>query len=215
MSDFTLFRTFTDLDSARTTVDVLTAAGVAVQIDDTRQLFSNVLQQTPTLPEMRVLILVAELPRASALLEARAAQAGDMPADHYLAQFSDTELLDLVAKPDEWSAHDHRWAQQLLAARGRALRPAEVLALRQVRTEQLAMPKSLPTRWLVIGWTAAMLGGLLGVIIGWNFYAATTTLPEGRRVPTYAPAGRNQGLWMMGVGAIMFVLGVALRVLED
>jgi len=212
MSDFTLFKTFTDSESAQATVDTLSAAGIVVQIDDTRLLYSNALQQVATLPEVRVLVPVTELPRANALLEAEAAEAAeDIPEDHYLHQFTDSELLDLLSKPDEWSAHDYVWAQQLLAARGRPLRPAEVQALRFVRTEQLATYKSLPTGWLVAGWAMAALGGPLGIIVGWYFYTATTTLPNGQRVSTYAPSDQKQGLWMMGLGTVMFLLGITIR----
>lgn len=214
MNDFTLFQTFTDSESARPTIDLLTAAGVAVQIDDTRLLYSNVLQQTPTLPEVRVLVPLTDLARARTLLETSAAEADDMPADHYLREFSDAELVDLVAKPDEWSAHDYVWAQQLLAIRGNSLRPAEVQALRQVRTEQLATHKPLPTVWRIVGWITAVLGGIIGIVIGWNFYASRTTLPDGRSLATYSPADQQQGLWMMGVGTVTFLLGLALKFLS-
>lgn len=212
MNEFTLFKTFTDSDSAQPTLDALTEAGVAVQLDDTRLLYSNVLQQQPALPEVRVLVPTAELARAHALLETQAAS-GDMPDDHYLHQFSDAELLDLVAKPDEWSAHDHLWAQQLLAARGRELSAPEVRALRQVRIDQLATHKPLPTGWLVVGWTAAALGGPLGILVGWNFHASTTLLPDGRKVHTYAPESRKQGLWMMGLGAASSLVGLLYKLL--
>jgi hypothetical protein len=213
MKDFILFQTFTDSESAHPTVELLTSAGVPVHIDDTRLLYANVLQQTPTLPEVRVMIPAQELGRARALLETHATEAGEMPADHYLHGFSDAELIDLVAKPDEWSAHDYVWAQQLLATRGSTLRPAEMQALRQVRVEQLAGYKPLPPIWRTVGWVAAVLGGIVGIAIGWDFYASRTTLPDGRRVATYAPADQQQGLWMMGVGAVTFLLGLAVKYL--
>ncbi len=41
----------------------------------------------------------------------------EIDKSHYLFNFSDEELFDLLAKPDEWSAFDYQLAQKILDKR--------------------------------------------------------------------------------------------------
>ena len=208
MSDFIPFRTFTDAESAADTVAALTAAGVDFQLEDTRNVPRSPLMVDFAQPEVRVVVRRTQLQQANTVLQQEAMDTGPMPADHYLHQFTDDELLNIMSQPHEWNEHDYVWAQRLLLERGHSLRPAEVQALRYSHLEQLAEPKALPRSWQIIGWLAVALGAPLGIGIGLNICWARTTLPDGRMVPTYSAASRRQGIWMVGVGAVVLALSL-------
>src|ERR1035437_528322 len=38
--------------------------------------------------------------------------------DYYLFAFSDSELIEILQKPDEWSYNDYLWGQDILKQRG-------------------------------------------------------------------------------------------------
>lgn len=61
------------------------------------------------------------------------------------------------------------------------------------RIEELAAPEEEHVAWVVFGYIAAVLGGLLGFIIGLSLMRNRKTLPNGERVYAYSEANRKHG----------------------
>lgn len=135
----------------------------------------------------------------------------ELPTDHYLYQFSSAELFDILARPDEWSSLDGTLARVLLARRGQPVPPATLRELRQRRTAELARPESAHPGWLWAGYLLALLGGLLGLLIGAHLYWHRRTLPDGRSAYAYGSRVRMHGLRMLLLATLGFGLALWLR----
>lgn len=135
----------------------------------------------------------------------------ELPPDHYLYGFSDAELFDILARPDEWSSLDVTLARVLLQRRGRAVSSEQLAQLRQQRAAELARPEASHPGWLVAGYVLALLGGLFGVLIGAQLYFHRRDLPTGRRAYAYSARVRVHGLRIMVLGVLMFGLGLYLE----
>ncbi|MBO2007985.1 hypothetical protein [Hymenobacter negativus] len=131
--------------------------------------------------------------------------------DHYLFTFTDAELFDLLAKPEEWSNLDVTLAGQILRQRGRDVSVEAIRQLRQHRVATLAQPEASGNSLIIWGYGLALLGGPLSIIIGWNLYAHKKTLADGRQVYAHTTQDRVHGLRIMTLGVACLLLWIAVR----
>lgn len=136
----------------------------------------------------------------------------NLSPDHYLFTFSDAELFDLLAKPDEWSPLDVTLAGQLLRQRGRDVSVDAVRLLREHRVAEVAKPEPSGNSLIRWGYGLALLGGLLSIIIGWNLYNGRKTLGDGRQIYAHTAQDRVHGLRILTLGISAFIVWIALRV---
>ncbi|SHL48136.1 hypothetical protein [Hymenobacter psychrotolerans] len=139
----------------------------------------------------------------------------EVDADHYLFGFTDDELFDILAKPDEWSNFDVTLARRILQQRGRDVSEDTVLLLRQNRLAALAQPEESQKTWIVAGYLFALLGGLLGLLIGWHLSSHRKTLPDGRQLLAYSEADRAHGRRILWLSALGLIISIAARNLGD
>jgi hypothetical protein len=67
----------------------------------------------------------------------------EIDKSHYLFNFSDEELFDLLAKTDEWSAFDYQLAQKILDEREKQVDKEFLNSLKKARIDTLAKPENL------------------------------------------------------------------------
>jgi hypothetical protein len=133
--------------------------------------------------------------------------------EHYLYQFSDKELYDILLRPDQWGDLDSALAVKLLKERGKPVDVDLLESLKSQRVEDLSKPEEGQTPWVIIGYLSAFFGGILGVIIGYSLWKATKTLPNGSKVFSYSEKSQNHGRNIFILGVVMVVVWVLLRVL--
>lgn len=61
--------------------------------------------------------------------------------DHYLFDFNDEELFEILSKPDEWSEGDYVLAKKILTDRGREISDDTIKLLKTKRVTELAKPE--------------------------------------------------------------------------
>jgi len=133
---------------------------------------------------------------------------------HYIFSFTDEELMDLVAKRDEWSKHDYSLALSILKDRGKELSAEEIAAMKIKRIEDLSQPENHNTLWIYIGYLSAILGGFFGILIGWYLLSAKKKLPNEDMAPAFSPSGRKHGMIMLVLGVICFILFTANKIIN-
>ncbi|MCC3158340.1 hypothetical protein LJ737_13915 [Hymenobacter sp. 15J16-1T3B] len=154
----------------------------------------------------------ADFARADVLQdEANAQLVAATGPEHYLFGFSNEELMDLLVHPDEWSRFDVLLAQRLLRERGQPVSPDTVRLLEQRRHAELNKPPEKQTAWVMLGYVSALLGGLLGLAIGWHLYAHRRRLTTGQLVPAFAAEERVHGLRIVALGVVSLVTWVGLQ----
>lgn len=132
-------------------------------------------------------------------------------SDYYLFAFTDDELLDVIAKADEWSSFDVVLSRKILAERGKVLSDETVTSLGKKRLEELRAPDTSQSGWIIIGYVVAFLGGLLGIFIGWHLMTYKKTLPDGERIYEYTDADRKSGKRIFYIGIVFLMLGIIYR----
>lgn len=209
--DHATFRRFSDLDEARAFAEELNVLGFHAAYE------SDTPVQDPLFVGNGMTWHLVKLPNKEfepaerALLDRAVQERVDIPADHYLHQFNDQELMEILLKPDEWSAEDAVMAQTLLRQRGKPVSPDAIEVIRASRAEQLREKDPSPRGYIIAGYVFAFIGGLIGLVIGWHINTSKRTLPNGERVPVYASQDRKHGARIFIIGVVAFVIWSGLR----
>jgi len=212
--DFRDFQTYASAEAAQPLLAALAQQGLdyRTSVDNGQLAFDPSFANNRLVSKFIVKLRLTDFERGSQVLENLNANAlSQVDATHYLFKFSDEELFDIVMKPDEWSALDVTLATQLLRQRGRDLSADTLRLLRQHRVAELAQPDQEHRAWVAGGYIMALLGGLFGVMIGYQLYFHRKQLPDGRRVYAYSAADRVHGLRILVLAAVSLVGWLALR----
>lgn len=134
--------------------------------------------------------------------------------DYYLLSFSDEELYDVLIKSDEWNVFDYKLAQKLLTERGKNIDPDMLTSLKKERLKILAKPEENQKPWIIAGYIFSLLGGGIGIVIGYSLWTSKKTLPNGERVYSYNEADRKHGKTIFILGSIIFPLVLLVRILS-
>ena len=132
---------------------------------------------------------------------------------HYLFAFTDEELFDILVKADEWNSYDVALAGQLLRQRGREVSADTIRLLRQHRMDELARPEPTQKTWIVAGYFFAILGGFLGLLIGWHLHYHSKTLPNGTQVRAFSARDRVHGYRILLLSVFGLFISILLRII--
>ncbi|TDO98418.1 hypothetical protein [Flavobacterium sp. 245] len=134
--------------------------------------------------------------------------------DYYLLSFSDEELYDVLLKSDEWNVFDYKLAQKLLKERGKNIDLDMLSSLKKERLKILAKPEENQKPWIIAGYIFSLLGGGIGIVIGYSLWTSKKTLPNGQRIYSYNDADRNHGKTIFILGSIIFPLALLIKILS-
>ncbi|WPO79857.1 hypothetical protein [Flavobacterium sp. KACC 22761] len=134
--------------------------------------------------------------------------------DYYLLSFSDEELYDVLLKSDEWNVFDYKLAQKLLTERGKNIDSEMLASLKKERLQTLAKPEEPQKSWITAGYIFSLLGGFLGIIIGYLLWTSKKTLPNGERIYSYNENDRKHGKTIFILGTIIFPLVLLIKILN-
>jgi hypothetical protein len=197
------FRNFLVREEAEAMAELLRNGGLRATFQDNSSL-QDPLFSGSVLPSFHVLLPSAEFEKAEVLLTQKMGTGtDDVPVDHYLNEFSDKELMDILMSSDEWSAMDLGYAKRLLQQRGKVVPEELILAARDSRLRMLRAPAPSQTAFIVLGYASALLGGLLGIAIGWYINTAKKTLPNGEQIPLYNAKDRKHAARLFWIGVVV------------
>lgn len=135
----------------------------------------------------------------------------NVEADHYLFDFTDEELTEILEKEDEWSSFDYELAKKILNQRGIIVDTPKLATLNQKRIEELRAPEPSQLTWIIIGYICALLGGVLGFFIGWHLSSHKKTLPNGESVYAHNPDDRKHGKIIFYLSFIGLAIGIIFK----
>lgn len=210
---YVTFQKFSEIDEAEELAALLLENAVEVQIEKAAPgvdvTFSGNTSQNETLIKIRQ----SDFEKANEILEKQAELLVDQfPDTHYLFEFTDDELMEILEKPDEWSKEDHLLSQKILNQRGREISKEKVEELWQKRIDDIRKPEKGKTAWLVFGYISAILGGLLGMLIGWVHWTLKKTDPTGQQIFAYDEKTRKTGKQIFLLGVVFAVVWLVVLV---
>lgn len=214
--NFVVFRRFTDEEEANALHDILAAKGISSVIEDNSPPVDITFAGNAVTKVYEVLLLPDHFALAETVLEKDAKDSlNDVDQDHYLYDFTDNELFDLLAEADQWSTFDFLLAKKILSERGHIINELEMKALRDSRIQELAKPEEKQTTWIVLGYIFSIAGGLIGIIIGYSLAASKKTLPNGDSIYAYGDGVRNHGRNIFLIGLAAFLIGLFLKLYNE
>lgn len=210
------YRRFPDREQAEALAGVLSKHKIEFELKEYHQSLDGVYIGTnPFDAKFHINIKGDDFQKADAVLLKEGDQTLEqVGSDHYLFQFTDQELYDVVSKPDEWNELDYKLAAKILRERGRDVSDATIEKLKEERIKTLAKPESGGAVWIIIGYLSAFIGGALGIFIGWHLSSFKKTLPDGRRVKAYTPSARQHGSIILMIGIVAFIVWMSLAILK-
>ncbi len=231
MPDPIVFQTYASQDDANSIADKLLENGIAAEVLKAtpqlgREIIGNIIADSFLLK-----IPAADFNKANNLLYS------DTPIDlnlvdwnHPLRTMSNNELLQILAKPDEWGADNYRIAYTLLESKGMNPTSKELEELKKERKAAIARAKTMNPTIIGVGYIMALTPAILwalysigihlpffpgffgeilwffGLIISFVMIASKTTLPDGNRVNTYTPINRIHGMIICAIYAITILV---------
>lgn len=178
MAQYLTFSRFFTEAEAQPLVDILKREAIPYSIEqEVNQLDPIYIGQTLD-PMITVKIAREQFKKVNQLIE-KEAEAQPIASDHYLNDFTSTELLNILKSGDEWNAYDRAYAKKLLTVRN-------VPIAHDMRTtpEEVFEPVRLETKWIIAGYAFA-LTSVLGIFMSLPILNSHKTLQNGTRVKMY------------------------------
>ena len=200
---FITFHKFNLLKDAQELISTLKKNDIKVQIEDTSPPVDITFSGNTLQNEIRIKVKQSDVGIANQILEKQAEQLVDkFPNDYYLYDFTDNELIEIIEKSDEWSKEDYMLSQKILKDRGHEISKEKIEEIKQKRIEDLRKPEKGHVGWLIFGLISAILGGLLGIFIGWFHWDFKKTDPTGQQFYAYDQQTRKTGQIIFWIGLV-------------
>lgn len=214
MSDtYSIFRKFPSLELARELETVLQTHGIESILGDNVSSVDATISGGTLQNQIEIRIKPSDFEKAEAILEKNVEDLiNEIDKDYYLFQFTDEELYEVLLKSDEWSPFDYKLAQKILTERGKSIDKDLLASLKNERLKLLAQPEGNQKPWIIAGYLFSILGGFLGLIIGYFLWTSKKTLPNGQKVYSYSAKDRRQGKYIFYIGLIVIPSALLIRI---
>lgn len=207
---FISYRRFFNKEQAAEFTTILEKHSIQYEVvEDAPGFDDNMYGQKVLEKDIMVKVRQEDFASVNKLVEEKAKQeVSDAPKDHYLYTFSDEELFEIVSKPDEWNEFDYVLAQHILKDRGKEINESAIELLKAQRQAELTKPVSSQKTLIYAGYVFALLGGALGLLIGWQLYSSKKTLANGNVIFAFTREDRKHGFLIFCLGILFFLLGI-------
>jgi hypothetical protein len=211
--DFVTYKKYYEQEKADALALLLADNRIEYRVDEERESLDSLYGDKHFDKEFSVKLRAEDFARADLLLkEISVKEVENVERDHYLFSFTDEELFDILSKPDEWNEFDYELARKILTKRGKEVSAATLDLLKKQRLKALMQYEESPKLTIIAGYLFAILGGAIGVFIGWYLLTYKKVLPNGQRMYGFAKADRDDGRRIVILGAIFFVVYMYLRI---
>jgi hypothetical protein len=215
IEEFITFQKFNDQNSASELGDFFKEKKLEYLLEDNSLSFDPTFANNGFDKEFCIKLKKSDFEKGNAFLNEKAEiEIVEIDKDYYLFSFTDKELLELITASDEWSPFDVSLAEKLLNERGKEVTSEEIKKLKTNRIVELSKPEESQRTYIIIGYITAILGGVLGIFIGWHLLTFKKTLPNGNRIYAYSENDRKQGNRILILGGIFLVIWLLFRFLK-
>ncbi len=213
--EFITFRRFNDENSASELEEFFKEKKIEYLLEDNSLSFDPTFANNGFGKEFCIKLKQSDFEKVNFLLiEKEEKENVVIDEDYYLLSFSDDELLELIAASDEWSPFDVSLAEKLLKERGKEITQEEIEKIKTNRIVEVSRPEESQKTYIIIGYITAVLGGFLGIFIGWHLLTFKKTLPNGNRIYAYSDNDRKQGNRILIIGGFFLVIWLLFRFLK-
>lgn len=212
--NYSIFKKFPTLEQANELKELLNDNGIESILADNIPSVDITFSGNTLQNEFEVRIKQSDFKKAGEILENKAENLIDqIDKDYYLFEFTNEELYEILLKSDEWNAFDYTLAQKILKQRGKSVDKELLNSLKNERLKDLAKPEENQKPWIIAGYVFSLLGGFLGLIIGYFLWTSKKTLPNGQKVYSYSARDRKHGKFIFYIGLIITPTALILKII--
>ena len=213
--NLTVFRKFPTLIQAQELETLLNENNIKTVLADNIAPVDVTFSGNTLLNQYEIKIDSSDFEKAEAVLEKDAENILDnIDQDYYLLSFTDEELYEVLLKSDEWNIFDYKLAQKILINRGKTIDPEMLASFKKERLKILAKPEENQKPWIIAGYLFSILGGGIGIVIGYSLWTSKKTLPNGERIYSYNDLDREHGKMIFIIGLIIFPLVLIIKIFK-
>jgi len=213
--EFLIFQKLNSESQAAEFGSLLSENKVEFLIENSSINFDPILSNNEFGKEYCIRIKKNDFEKANDILREKAkTEINEVQDDYYLLSYSNEELIDVIEKSDEWNKLDVELAHKLLKERGNEITTEQINEFRKQRVLELSKPEDGQNVYIIIGYVFALLGGLLGIFIGWHLLTFKKTLPNGNLIYAYSENDRKQGNRIVILGGVFIAIWVLYRILK-
>ncbi|MBC7775064.1 MAG: hypothetical protein H7246_06455 [Phycisphaerae bacterium] len=206
---------------AKPLISLLKSNGILHEVEVPKQLTDTLIvgEAIAFAPKVFVKLRPHDFQRVNKLVEEdmlRLIEEGKIDLkQHFLYEFTNAELWDVIGKPDEWNYDTMVIAKYLLESRGVEVSTAQLDFMKEDRLLKIRKPKKGNEIWMVVllflnlfGFAPNLASWLLMSIIcfgmAYYYWKDVTIDPNGKKFYTFDSKTRNRG-------KAIFILAVAVR----
>jgi hypothetical protein len=212
---FEIYNTFHNEALARDLIEILDENGIAYKINDVKSSLDTLYRgSNPIDRQIEIKIKPNDFDKVNEIWRDQLeVNIDDLDSEHYILDFTNTELFEIIARPDEWSPVDFKLAIELLKKRGKNIDEDLLNSLKTQRINDLNKKEPSQTPWIIVGYFVSVLGGILGMVIGMVIMQSKKVLPNGKKVYTYSAADRSQGTIIFYLGIFFLVVWTIIKII--
>lgn len=202
-----MFKRFIDAGQAKELAEDLENKGIECQLMD-----NSLSAEITFSSNIEVMIRQSDFEKANKILDEKAEiLLVDINKEHYLFDFTNDELYDILSKPDAWNPLDYKLAQQILNDRGQVVNEDLLKTLKLARLAELYKPDKGQTLWIIVGYIFSFTISIIGLIIGWYLWKTKKTLPGGEKIYVYSKNDRIHGQLIFLIGIIFLLIAIFIK----
>ncbi|MFT4760356.1 MAG: hypothetical protein ACI9XO_003053 [Paraglaciecola sp.] len=222
--DFKFYKSFHNVEEAKEFAKILDSKSILYLAESTDTILDKSIVGTGMLPKVIIKILAKDFKKVNGFIAYQIAELdyADV-ADHYLNQLDNGELLEIFAKPDEWSIEDANVAKLIVRQRGIEISKEEISDLRRKRLTSIRAGKSehkltmlLYFGGIIVGLLFSPLFVIAGLGMGYYYGFSKNVDLDGEKYFTFDATTRGLGKLMLIVGIVILVFEmlVILKIME-
>ncbi|RKR10519.1 hypothetical protein C8C83_2196 [Flavobacterium sp. 90] len=216
IENFIAFRNFPTLNQAKELELLLNKNNIKTVIGDNIPPLDVSFSGSTLRNQYEIKIDPSDFEKAEVILEKDTENLLDtIDKDYYLLDFTNEELYEILLNSDEWNVFDYKLAQKLLTDRGKTIDSEMLASLKKERLKTLAKPEENQKAWIIAGYVFALLGGGIGIVIGYSLWRSKKTLPNGERIYSYNAEDRKNGQRIFLISIIIFPIALIIKILSN
>jgi len=212
-ANYSSFKTFNDKETAEDFAEILKEHAIDFYIEEDVLEFDPTYANNELDKDFHIMIKQEDFGKAKQAYEAYFKKGLDnAPPDYYLFSFSDDELKEIMAKPDEWGTFDYLLAEKILQDRGIGITETEKQTLKTERNKILQEQQKEKPSNILLYYIFCLLVSPIGILIGWAWAYSKKTLPDGTKVAAYDSDIQRHGRIIFALSLVIFILIVGGKV---
>ncbi|WP_289663622.1 hypothetical protein [Flavobacterium panacagri] len=216
IENFIAFRSFPTLTQAKELETLLKENNIGTILADNLPPVDITFSGNTLQNQYEVKIDASDFEKAELILEKETENLLEtVDPDYYLLSFTNEELYEILLNSDEWNVFDYKLAQKLLTERGKTIDGDMLASLKKERLKILAKPEENQKPWIIAGYIFSLLGGGIGIVIGYSLWKSKKTLPNGERVYSYSEEDRKHGKTIFYISLIVFPLSFIFSIFSN